>query len=97
MSGFAYVIHYFNDQGAKRFPELFVEHRRRAQTYQGFVSLRRLIPDGEPRPSEVTTMLEFSDQELMMKWRASQDHQWVAKQYSQFWIKDPHVVLYTAE
>lgn len=97
MTGFAYVIHFFNDEGLRRFPEMFAEHRRRAAKYPGFVSLRQLHPFAEIKPEGTFTMLEFSDEQLMLKWRASDDHKWVVEQYKRLWTKDPQVILFTSE
>ena len=65
--------------------------------YEGFVSLRRLLPLVESPPGEVVTLLEFSDAELMLRWRASDDHAWVKDQYSQWWLNPPEMLLYSSE
>ena len=97
MHGFAYVIHYFTDEGAQRFDEMFREHRKRASKYPGFLSLRQFHPMSTPKPDGVFTMLEFADAQQMLAWRASEDHKWVAAQYKQYWTKDPQVMLFTSQ
>ena len=97
MSAFAYVKQYFTPEGVRRFPDVYREHKRRASRYEGFVSLRRLLPLAESPPNEVVTLLEFSDKELMLSWRGSEDHAWVAGQYGQWWTKPPDMLLYSSE
>jgi heme-degrading monooxygenase HmoA len=97
MSAFAYVKQFFSPQGVSRFPEIYREHKKRASTYEGFVSLRRLVPLAESPSNEVVTLLEFSDKSRMLAWRASDDHQWVAAQYGQWWEKPPEMLLYSSD
>src|SRR5215208_6022633 len=97
MSAFAYVKQYFLPEGMRHFPEVYREHKTRATRYEGFVSLRRLVPLDESSPDEVFLLLEFTDKELMLRWRRSEDHQWVAGQYSQWWVKPPEMLLYSSE
>jgi hypothetical protein len=97
MSAFAYVKQYFSPEGVGRFPEIYREHKRRAARYNGFVSLRRLLPLGESSPGEVFLLLEFSDKNLMLDWRGSDDHKWVAAQYGQWWVKPPEMLLYSSD
>jgi heme-degrading monooxygenase HmoA len=97
MSAFAYVKQYFSREGTKNFPEVYREHKKRAACYEGFVSLRRLVPLVETAPNEVFLLLEFTDTELMLRWRRSEDHEWVAGKYSQWWVKPPEMLLYTSE
>ena len=97
MSAFAYVKQYFSSDGISQFPDVYREHKQRAARYDGFVSLRRLLPLAESSPNEVVTLLEFSNKELMLRWRASDDHKWVADQYGQWWLKPPEMLLYSSE
>jgi heme-degrading monooxygenase HmoA len=97
MSAFAYVKQYFSSEGINRFHEVFREHKQRAARYEGFVSLRHLLPLGESRPNEVVTLLEFSDKTLMLRWRGSEDHAWIAAQYGRWWEKPPEMLLYSSE
>src|SRR5262245_29479360 len=97
MSAFAYVKQYFSPEGIEHFPEVFPEHKRRAAQYEGFVSLRRLLPLSESPPEEVVTLLEFSGKDLMLRWRASDDHKWVADQYGKWWVKPPEMLLYSSD
>jgi hypothetical protein len=97
MSAFAYVKQYFTSDGVVRFPNVFREHKQRAARYEGFVALRRLLPLAESPPNEVVTLLEFSDKDLMLSWRGSEDHAWVAAQYGQWWIKPPEMLLYSSD
>src|SRR4029079_2004585 len=96
MSAFAYVTQYFTSEGIRRFPEIYREHKRRAAGHQGFVSLRRLDPLAESPPDEIVTLLEFTDKELMLRWRASPDHDWVKGQYGSGWSKPPVMLLYSS-
>jgi heme-degrading monooxygenase HmoA len=97
MSAFAYVKQHFSPEGISRFPEVYREHKQRAAQYEGFVSLRHLLPLGESLPNEVVTLLEFSDKALMLSWRDSEDHAWVAAQYGRWWVKPPEMFLYSSE
>ncbi|MEX0643134.1 MAG: hypothetical protein WD468_10565 [Pirellulales bacterium] len=97
MSAFAYVKQYFSPEGTNRFPEVYRNHKQRAARYEGFVSLRRLLPLTEATPDEVVTLLEFTDATLMLRWRGSDDHAWVAAQYGQCWVKPPEMRLYSSE
>jgi heme-degrading monooxygenase HmoA len=97
MSAFAYVTQYFSPEGTTHFPAVFQEHKRRAARYEGFVSLRHLLPLGESPHEEIVTLLEFSDKSLMLSWRASEDHAWVAAEYGRWWVKKPQMLLYSSE
>jgi heme-degrading monooxygenase HmoA len=97
MSAFAYVTQYFSPEGIKHFSEIYQEHKKRASHYHGFVSLRRLWPLVESSPNEVVTLLEFSDTTLMLTWRSSEDHAWVAAEYGRWWVKPPVMLLYSSE
>lgn len=97
MSAFAYVTQYFSSEGINHFPEIYQEHKKRASRYDGFVSLRRLLPIGGSPANEVVTLLEFSDKTLMLTWRASEDHAWVAAEYGRWWVKPPEMLLYSSE
>jgi heme-degrading monooxygenase HmoA len=96
MTAFAYVKQYFSPGGIAHFPDVYREHKRRAGRHDGFVSLRHLLPLAESPPSEVVTLLEFSDKEHMLRWRASDDHAWVRDQYSQWWLQPPEMLLYSS-
>jgi heme-degrading monooxygenase HmoA len=97
MSAFAYVKQYFSPEGVNHFPGVYREHKERASRYEGFVSLRHLLPLGESLPNEVITLLEFSDKAHMLRWRGSEDHTWVAAQYGRWWVKPPEMLLYSSE
>jgi heme-degrading monooxygenase HmoA len=97
MSAFAYVRQYFSSEGINHFREVYREHKQRAAQHEGFVSLRHLLPLGESLPNEVVTLLEFSDKALMLRWRGSDDHAWVAAQYGRWWVKPPEMLLYLSE
>jgi heme-degrading monooxygenase HmoA len=97
MSAFAYVKQYCSRIGFCNFPEVFHEHQRRAARYPGFVSLRRLLPLDDAPADEIVTLLEFSNADLMLKWRGSDDHAWVKSQYEKWWTKPPEMLLYMTE
>ena len=59
MSAFAYVKQYFSTEGIAHFPAVYCEHKKRAARYEGFVSLRRLLPLCESSPDEIFLLLEF--------------------------------------
>jgi heme-degrading monooxygenase HmoA len=97
MSAFAYVKQFFSAEGVERFPAVFREHKHRASRYEGFISLRRLLPIADSSTGEIVTLLEFSEKDSMLKWRGSEDHAWVASQYGQWWLKPPEMHLYTSD
>jgi len=97
MRGFVYVVHYFSPEGSRRFPEMFREHQQRAARYAGFVALHHLKPMQPIRSDGTFTLLEFADEQLLLKWRASEDHKWVAAQYRTHWTRDPDVLLFTSD
>jgi heme-degrading monooxygenase HmoA len=97
MSAFAYVKQYFSAEGIERFADVYHEHKLRAARHDGFVSLRRLLPLAESPPEEVVLLLEFTTKELMLRWRSSNDHKWVADQYGEWWLKPPEMLLYSTE
>lgn len=97
MSAFAYVRQFFSPEGVSRFPDVYREHKQRVSRYEGFITLRRLLPLAESPPNEVVTLLEFTDKSLMLTWRASEDHKWVASQYGKWWVKPPEMLLYSSD
>lgn len=97
MSAFAYVKQYCTPEGLERFSDTYREHKKRAAKYPGFVSLRRLEPLAEATPGEIFSLLEFTNKDLMLAWRASDDHKWVAQEYGKHWTKPPEMLLYSSD
>ncbi len=96
MRAYAYVTQTFSPDGMRRFPELLQEHRRLAGAHKGCVSVRRLTPLTGDLGNQVVTLTEFESAEMMLAWRASEDHAWVAGQYGQWWEKPPVMLLYSS-
>jgi heme-degrading monooxygenase HmoA len=97
MRVFLHVTQYIKEEGFSALEAIVRDHRDRLSKYEGFVSLRRLHAKEPQRDDEFHLTLEFESEELLMRWRQSDDHVQIAERYKPYWTQDPVASFYTVE
>ena len=96
MSYLVYVRHFLKPGAAREFDEAFERHRALLSRRAGFVSLRRLTPAAPDDQDQVVVLLEFTEEEALRAWRASEEHAAVAENYRRLWSAAPQTEFFSA-
>ncbi len=88
--------HFHDTEGRLAFPSLLDEAHRLVSRFEGFIALRRLVPEGVGAAGECHLMVEFADQETWNAWVASPEHDLIAAKMMGHWTREPLVRVFQA-
>jgi heme-degrading monooxygenase HmoA len=97
VSRIVYVRLFLRPEALREFEGVLSEHRAAVSARDGFLGLRRLVPESGGHPNQVVLLLDFVTEEQLRAWRASDEHAAVAAKYRRLWARDPQTEFFSAE